>query len=86
MTEGALTARGSNVSETNIRNMVDSRVCFKTGNFNMEVQQHKLNTSLENKAGSFYQQRKTSTTFINYYGTSISRKIIYRKKEGYLSL
>ena len=52
----------------------------------MEVQQHKLNTSLENKAGSFYQQCKTSTTFINYYDTSISRKIIYRKKEGYLSL
>ena len=50
MAEGAITPRGNQVIETNI-NMVNSKVRFNIiaeGNFNMEVQQHRVNTSLEN--------------------------------------
>ena len=50
MVEGAITTRENQVTETNI-NIVDSRVRFTIiaeGNFNMGVQQHKVNTSLEN--------------------------------------
>ena len=50
MTEGAITTRENQVIETNI-NMVDCRVRFTIiaeSNFNMGVQQHKVNTSLEN--------------------------------------
>ena len=48
--EGAITTRENQVTETNI-NIVDSRVRFTIiaeGNFNMGVQQHKVNTCLEN--------------------------------------
>ena len=50
MAEGAITKQGNQVTETNI-NMVNSKVRFNIiaeGNFNMEVQQHRVNTSLEN--------------------------------------
>ena len=50
MAEGAITTQENQVIETNI-NMVDSRVHFTIiveENFNMGVQQHKVNTSLEN--------------------------------------
>ena len=50
MVEGANTTRENQIIETNI-NMVHSRVRFTIiaeGNFNMGVQQHKVNTSLEN--------------------------------------
>ena len=50
MAEGAITTRGNQVIEMNI-NMVDSKVHFNIiveRNFNMEVQQHRANTSLEN--------------------------------------
>ena len=49
--EGAITRRRDQVIETNIINILDSRVRLKIiaeGNFNIGVQQHKLNTSLEN--------------------------------------
>ena len=50
MAEGAFTTRGNQIIETN-KNIVNSKVCFNIiakGNFNMEVQQHRVNTSLEN--------------------------------------
>ena len=50
MAEGAITKQGNQVTETNI-NVVNSKVRFNIiaeGNFNMEVQQHRVNTSLEN--------------------------------------
>ena len=50
MAEGAIATRKNKVIETNI-NMVDSKVRFTIiveGNFNMGVQQHKVNTYLEN--------------------------------------
>ena len=49
MAEGAIPTRGNQLIETKI--IKDSRVRFKTiaeGNFNVEVQQYKVNTSLEN--------------------------------------
>ena len=45
--EGTMTTRGNQVIETNT-NIVDSKFRFKIiaeGNFSMEVQQHKVNTS-----------------------------------------
>ena len=50
MAEGAITTRENQVIATNI-NIVDYRVRFKIiveGNFNMEVQPHKVDPSLEN--------------------------------------
>ena len=72
MTEGAITTRENQVIETNI-NMVDCRVRFTIiaeSNFNMGVQQHKVNTSLENlKEVSFTNNSKlvplTSMTLIH---------------------
>ena len=72
MVEGAITTRENQVTETNI-NIVDSRVRFTIiaeGNFNMGVQQHKVNTSLENlKEVSFTNNSKlvplTSMTLIH---------------------
>ena len=84
MAEGAITTWGNQVIETNIIDMVDSRVRFKIiaeENFNMGVRQHKVNTSLirKSKGGSFHQRLKAGTTGINDFDTSTSKKIIYQK-------
>ena len=50
--------------QTNIINMIDSRVRFKIiakGNFNMEVQQHKVKSSRKSKGGSFHNNSKLVT-------------------------
>ena len=50
MVEGAITKQENQVIKTSI-NMVSSKVRFNIiaeGNFNMKVQQHKVNTPLEN--------------------------------------
>ena len=50
MAEGDITTRGNQVVKTNI-NMVNYKVHFTIraeGKFNMEVQKHRVNTSLEN--------------------------------------
>ena len=68
--------------QTNIINMIDSRVRFKIiakGNFNMEVQQHKVDASRKSKGGSFHQQLKTGNAGISDFDTSCSKKIIYRR-------
>ena len=68
--------------QTNIINMIDSRVRFKIiakGNFKMEVQQHKVDASRKSKGGPFHQQLKTGNAGISDFDTSCSKKIIYRR-------
>ena len=83
MAEGAITMQGNKVIETNI-NMVNYKVRLNIiveGNFNMEVQQHMENTSLENlKEFSFTNNSKfsplASMTFIHPVVRKLSTKEI----------
>ena len=73
MVEDAVATQGNQVIETNITNMVDSRIRLKiitVGNFNKGVLQPKVVTSLENlEEVPFPQQLKTGTTGINDFDT-----------------
>ena len=83
MAESAITMQGNKVIETNI-NMINYKARFNIiveGNFNMEVQQHMENTSLENlKEVSFTNNSKlfplASMTFIHPVVRKLSTKEI----------
>ena len=83
MIEGAITTRWNQVIKTNIKNMIDSRVRFKIlaqGNFNMGVQQHKVNSSLEYLKGvSFTKISKLVPPASMALIHPVLRKIIYQR-------
>ena len=96
MAQGSITTRGNQVIETNIINMVDSRVRFKIiaeRNFITKVEQLKVNISVENlKEVRLTNNSKlmsiASMTLIHLVVTkSFSEKYqMYHWQEGYLSI